>query len=240
MGTNLDAAPPKQNPGIRRIAIGAGLGLAGGLVGIVLPIALILLGTIEPGGLSKLGSSMLEATTILVLAGALLFVLSLVLYHLGFAALRKVDRVFTTASILCILGTVGFLLILLAAAVLLGSSNALLACAHAPQNGLKCINSVSPLSAYSATIGFGMGLLGGVGLVLGLGHTGGRYHRAPIYGGSFLYALLVVVVVGPFVELAYAFPGVEYLLLAIPLLALLAPGLTLWGALPLAHDSTRA
>ncbi|MCI4323275.1 MAG: hypothetical protein L3K03_04550 [Thermoplasmata archaeon] len=239
MSTNSDPAVPRENPGIRRIAIGAGLGLAGGLVGIVFPIALIVLGTLEPGGLAKLGSSTLEATTILVLAGALLFVLSLALYRWGFSALRKVDRTFTTASILCLVGSLGFLLILLAATLLVGSSNALVACAQVPQQGLKCLDNVSPLGAYSATIGFWMAWIGGVGLVLGLGHTGGRYHRAPIYGGSFLYGLLLLVVVGPFLGLVYAVPHVEYLLLAIPLLALLAPGFTLWGALPAARSSVR-
>ncbi len=229
----------RDGPGVRRLALGAGLGLAGGLVGVVLPISLILLGSLAPGGLSSFGSMTVEATTILLLAGAILFVLSLVLYHLGFAALRKVDRVFTTASVLCIIGTIGFLLLLLAAAALLGSSSALVACAHAPRSALQCLNSTSPLGAYSAAIGFWMGWLGGVGLVLGLGHAGGRYHRAPLYGGSFLYALLVVVVVGPFLGLVYAVPDVEYLLLAVPLLALLAPGLTLWGALPRTGTSSR-
>lgn len=165
------------------------------------------------------------------MAGAILFLLSLLLYRIAFASLRRADRWFTLASALCLLGTFGFVLLLLAAVVLLGSSDSLLTCLQGrPTRALSCLRSGSPLGGYTALIGFWMGWLGGLGIVLGLGFGGRFFHRPGLGGGAALYAILLLVLVGPFIALVVSFPGAPYLLLAVPLLIVLAPGLVYAGA----------
>jgi hypothetical protein len=207
--------------GSHRIAIGAGLGVAGALITLLLPFALLWLSISNPDGLFTFNSNLVRDISLLVLAGAILFLLSLFVYRRGFAVLRKVDRRFTVASILCLIGSLGFLLLLVAVVVILGSTNALVTCIGGhPSHALSCLRSGEPLGAYTGLVGFWLGWIGGVGLVLGLASAGRRFSRGILYGSA---------LVGPFVGLIYPVPGAEYLLLLSPLLALLAPGLAYAG-----------
>lgn len=226
--------PESDARGVWRLATGAGLGLAAAILAVVLPITFLILTTYNPGGFFTYGTAMVETTTFLVLVGAILFILSLLLYRLGFSALRRVDRRFVAASTLCLIGSVGFLLIIVTAVILLGSTGSLLACVHGqPSHAITCLRSLSPLGAYTVLLGFWLSWLGGLGIVLGLGASGARYHRGSFYGGSALYTLLLLVLVGPYVDLLLRFPGAQYLLFSAPLLAILAPGLVLGGSTPL-------
>jgi NADH:ubiquinone oxidoreductase subunit 6 (subunit J) len=217
--------------GARRIATGASLGIVAAAITLVLPLALLWIALYGPGHILTLNATLVEAISVLILAGAILFLLSLFLYRLGFAALRAVDPRFTAASILCVVGSIGFLLLLVAVAVVLGSTTSLLNCIGGqPSHALSCLRSGQPLGAYTGLLGFWLGWLGGVGLVLGLASAGRRFARGALYGGSIIYSLLLLVLVGPFLALVYPVPGAGLFLLALPVLALLAPALALAGA----------
>ena len=163
-------------------------------------------------------------TGLLILAGALLFLVSLFFYRRGFALLRKVDSRFAVASILCWIGTLGFLLVVVAAIVIVGSSSSLLSCVNGqPTHALTCLRSGEPLGAYTGLVGFWMGWLGGVGIVLGLSAGSSRFKTREIALGAALYAVLLLALVGPFVSLIVSFHGVEYLLVLVPFLSVLAP-----------------
>jgi hypothetical protein len=216
--------------GSHRIAIGAGLGVAAAAITLVLPFALLWWAVYTPGGFFQLNSSLVQDVSLLILAGAILFLLSLFLFRRGFAALRGVDRRFTAASVLCLVGSLGFLLLLVAVLVILGSSTSLVTCLHGqPSHALSCLRSGEPLGAYTGLAGFWLGWLGGVGLVLGLASAGRRFARGVLYGSAALYAILLLALVGPFLGLIYPVPGAQYLLLLTPILALLAPALAYAG-----------
>ncbi|MGC2289587.1 MAG: hypothetical protein WA688_07000, partial [Thermoplasmata archaeon] len=109
--------------GLGRLGTGAGVGLAGGIVGVVLPIVFLWLASHNPGGFFTYDTTLVDTIGFFVLAGAVLLLVSLFLYRRGFAVLRKIDGRFAVASVLCIVGSIGFLLLLVSAAVLVGSSS---------------------------------------------------------------------------------------------------------------------
>jgi len=217
--------------GLGRLSTGAGLGLAGGIVGVVLPIVFLWLASHNPGGFFTYDTTLVSTIGFLVLAGAVLLLVSLFLYRRGFAVLRKTDGRFALASVLCVIGSIGFLLLLVSAAILVGSSSSLVQCLHrSPTSALSCIRSGQPLGADTGLVGFWLGWLGGVGIVVGLSLAGRRYHNGAVLGGAALYAILLLVLIGPFVGLLTPLPGIDYLLLVTPLFIVLAPGLVLGGA----------
>lgn len=220
--------------GLSRLGTGAGVGLAGGIIGVILPIVFLWLSAHAPGGFFTYDTTLVDTTGFFVLAGAVLLLVSLFLYRRGFAALRKIVSTerswFVEASILCIVGSLGFLLILISAALLVGSGSSLISCLHqSPSHALSCIRSGQPLGADTALVGFWLGWLGGLGIVLGLATAGSRYHNGAISGGAALYAILLLVLIGPFLNLLVAIPGIDYLLLVTPVFLVLGPGLVLGG-----------
>jgi len=220
----------EENRGLRRLGTGAGVGLAGGILAVVLPVVFLWLSAYNPGGFFTYGTALIQTTGFFVLTGAVLFLVSLFVYRRGFAVLRKVDGRFAVASVLCIIGSIGFLLLLVSAALLVGASNSLIQCIHgAPSHALSCLRSGQPLGAYTGLVGFWLGWLGGLGIVVGLSMAGRRYRNGTVSGGAALYAILLLVLIGPFVALVTPLPGLQYLLLAAPIFIVLAPGLVLGG-----------
>jgi len=227
----------QEKDGLYRIATGAAVGLAAAILTIVVPIAFLLVASYAPGGFLSLNQgAYIEATALLILAGALLFLFCLFLYRRGFAQLRKVDSRFTAASILCLVGSIGFLLLLVAAILIVGSANSLLSCTSGhPTHALTCLRSGNPLGAYTGLAGFWLGWVGGVGIVLGLSASSSRFHDRSMAVGAALYAVLLLALVGPFVSLVVSFPGVEYLLLVVPIVCLAAPWFVYRGSGPLSE-----
>lgn len=224
-------ARTEDQTGARRIALGAGLGVAAALLTIALPLVFLYLTAYDPGGFFTFGATMFDTLSVLVLAGAILFLLSLFVYRRGFAILRTVESRFWIASVLCLVGSIGFLLIVVLAAVVLGSTSSLQSCLHgSPSHALSCLRSNQPIGAYSGLLGFALTWLGGLGIVLGLFFAGHRFERGSLTGGAILYLLLLLVLLGPFVALIYTVPGTQYVLLVAPILALVAPALVLGGA----------
>lgn len=229
---NADRMPARDEDqrGARRLALGAGLGLAAAVLSIALPLIFLYLATYNPGGFFTFSSMLIEDLSILLLAGAILFLFSLFVYRRAFATLRQVESRFWIASVLCLIGSIGFLLIVILAAVILGSTSSLQSCLHgSPSHALSCLRSNQPIGAYSGLLGFALTWLGGLGIVLGLFFASHRFVRGALAGGAVLYLLLLLVLVGPFIALIYSVPGTQYLLLVAPVLAILAPALVLAG-----------
>ncbi len=219
--------------GAYRIALGAWLGLFAGAIAIVLPSTAIFLSVYAPGSLFSLGTALFRLVGLLVLAGAILFLLSLFLYRRGFTALRRVEGEFALATVLCLVGSVGFLLLLVTAAVLAGSSTAVASCIHGqPTQSLSCLETNQPLGAYTAVIGFVFGWIGGVGIVVGLAFAGTRFAEPALRLGAFFYLGLLVLLIAPTLALLVPFDGVQFLLLIVPVLAVAAPALVLAGTIP--------
>ena len=218
--------------GTQRLGLAAGLGFAGAVAAIVLPLAFLFVTAEYPGGFFVLDARLVEVTSILVLAGAILLLLSLFFYRRSFSALRKVDPRFYVASVLCILGSVGFLLLLVAAALVAGDTSGLLSCVsgHA-SHALSCLESGEPFGAATSVIGFLLGWIGGVGIMIGLFVAGSRFRAGALSGSGVVYGLLLFVLLIPLASLFVTVPGVAYLLLLAPLLALVGPALALAGSL---------
>jgi hypothetical protein len=227
-----ESAPERNDPsGLRRIATGSTVGLAAGIVGLVLPLGLLLLASYSPGTVIMSPSELIQVTAVLAITGALLFFASLLLYRFGFASLRSIDRRFWIASALCMLGTVGLLLIVLPIAVALLSSDAMANCIQgAPTKASACLRSAAPLASYVAAAGFVLVWLGGLGIVVGLGLASVRYRQAWLTAGAALYALVVLGLIAPALALTTPVGGLAYAILALPLLVLIAPAVTSHGS----------
>ena len=234
MSQSTTSTPPpggtERAAGLRRLTAGGVLGLAGGLLAVAIPVGLAAGVRWAPGGALAWSSNLLLAGGVLILAGAILLVLSFLAYRRAFARLRTVDRRFLPASLLCLLGTLGFVLLVVAAAVAIGDASGLLGCVSgAPTRALACVRDASPLGAYTAVAGFALSWLGSLGLVLGLGLAGTAFRRRSFTGAAVLYAVLLLALVGPFLALLVTVPGVGYFLLVAPLLAVVAPAFVLAG-----------
>jgi hypothetical protein len=231
MATTAVQRAKLDEKGTFRLGLGAGFGLAGAIVGIVLPAIFLILAIYNPGGFFTLAGTFLEVTGYLVLIGALLLLVSLFLYRRSYAALRQVDRRFMLASVLCLIGSIGFLLLLVTAGIVVGNSSSLVACTNgAASHILTCLKSQQPLGAYTGLIGFWLGWIGGVGIVLGLFAAGSRFQRGAYAAGAIAYALLLLILIGPFVGALVTIPDIGYSLLLVPVLGIVAPAAVLAGS----------
>ncbi len=231
MATSAVERAKLDEKGTFRLGIGAGFGLAGALAAIVVPAIFVLLVEFDPGGFFTFASGFVQVLGYLVLIGALLLLVSLFLYRRAYAALRKVDSRFWVASILCLIGSIGFLLLLVSAGIVVGNSSSLVACTHgAASHIITCLKSQQPLGAYTALAGFWLGWIGGVGIVLGLGLAAGRFQRGAYAAGGIAYALLLLVLIGPFVAELVTIPDIGYVLLLVPILGVFAPAAVLAGS----------
>jgi hypothetical protein len=219
-----------ETRGLRRIAAGSMVGLAAGIVGLALPIGLFLLATYSPGTVLLSGPTLIEAAALLALAGTLLFALSLSLYRIGFWALQSYDRGFWSASVLCLLGTIGAVLIAVPIALAFLSSDAISNCIKgAPTHALTCLGSAAPLAASWAIVAFWLVWFGGLGVVVGIILAGRRYSQGWFYGSATLYALLLLGFVGPILGLLFPIGALTYPLILTPILILIAPAATIHG-----------
>ena len=217
--------PTEVDPkGLRRFQTGALFGIVGGVTGLLLPVLLNLLAFYDPSGLIAYGATLVELTAVLVLTGAVFLAISLIYYRFGFGALRDYDRRFLGASILCNIGSIGLLLIIVPVALALYSTPSMVTCIRgAPSSALSCLGTIQPLFAYALVVGFWLAWLGGLGIVLGLELGARRYRQASLFGGGVTYALLLLVLIDPFVALLFPIGGWQYPVLTLPILALIAP-----------------
>ncbi len=217
--------------GAGRLGLGAGLGFVGAIITIVVPVVILFVAADFPGGFFTISSRFIEVTAILVLTGAILLLLSLFLYRQSFSLLRKIDPRFYVASILCIIGSIGFLLILVAAAVVVGDTSGLISCVSGhPSHALTCLESGQPFGAVTAILGFLLAWIGGIGIMVGLLLAGNRFQSGALGGAGLCYAILLLLLLIPLASLFVTVPYDAYLLLLSPVLAVIGPFLALWGS----------
>ncbi len=231
-GTPAPRAPGDRT-GRRRLFLGGLFGLAGGVLGFVVPAALLLAAHFAPGAGDDPASVELGA---IVAAAGLLF-LCLVAYRSGFRALRSADRRFRIASTLCLVGSIGLLLLLAAAAYVSGSASDLAGCfTGAPGATVSCVRDHVPstsvgggLAVEFALAAFVLAWVGSLGLVFGLGWEARRIGSAALGASSALYALELLVLVGPIAGYLLALPAASDTVAALPFLGVLAPALAVVG-----------
>ncbi|MCI4333636.1 MAG: hypothetical protein L3K01_07970 [Thermoplasmata archaeon] len=225
------AVDGEHSKGLHRLATGSTVGLAAGVVGLVVPVTLLVVQSESPGALPLSPSQLIQVTAVLAIAGALLLAVSLIIYRMGFAAFRKVDRRFWSASVLCMLGTVGLLLLVLPIVVALTSSDSIAACIQgSPTHAPACLRSAAPLAGYVAVLGFWLLWLGGLGIVVGLSLVSVRYRQVWLTAGAALYAILLLGLIAPALALLFPIGGLAYAVLALPVLVLVAPAVTSHGS----------
>ena len=229
--------PLGEARGLQRIAVGSIVGLAAGLNGLALPTALYVRASDSPGVLSLSPSALVQVTSLLALVGAILFAISLLLYRSGFKILRASDRRLWLASLLCGAGTVGVILLLLPILFAFIGSDTMANCVQgAPSKALACIGTSTPLVGGLATIGGWLLWAGGLGVVVGIFLTSVRYRQPSLMAGSALYALILLVLIGPLVgALGWLRLGV----LAIPIMVLIAPIAVFYGNRRIAEAEER-
>lgn len=231
MAEDPNATRSMERRAVERFSTGALVGLAGGILALVVPVTLVLLAAYAPSVVLPFGDLAIEAVTAIAAVGALLFVVSLLFYRRALAALRRVDRRFWGPSALCLLGTLGFLLVFLAAILALASTDALTTCLQgSPSRAPSCLLSSSPRAAYSGAAGLVLAWLGGLGIVTGLALAAGRFGEVAWLGGAAAYAILLALLAAPFVAIVVPIRSLTYPILAAPLLVILAPALVASGS----------
>jgi hypothetical protein len=217
--------------GIRWLSLGGGLGCASGIAILLLPSIFLWVASHAPSGILTIGPHLVTIDSILVLAGALLLVLSLFLYRRAFATLRKSDERFRAPWALSLIGTLGVLFVLATSVIVLAYSDSIPTCLgpHGVPS-FSCLQAHAPWAVTSGLIGFWLTWLGVVGIVTGLSLAGRRFRAALFSTGAALYAILLLVLVGPFLAALRPFPGSADLLLGASILAVLAPALVLAAA----------
>lgn len=214
--------------GNRWIGAGGAFGLAGGVLAVVLPLLLVEISRHAPGGIAAASSSLVAWTSWFLLAGAVLLLLSFFAYRWGYSVLRKAEPTYWVASALCIVGSSGFLLLIIAAAVATGSENGLLACVQGPYSQIySCVQGQTPLGAYTAVAGLWLAWIGSVGIVLGLFQAGGRYLSGLYVGAGACYLITLVLLVGPLTGIFVSVAFIEPLLLMAPVFVVTGPLLVL-------------
>jgi hypothetical protein len=220
----------RDEKGARRLAIGAWFGLIAGFLAVVVPVAVIEISKYSPIGWLTLASTSVLTSSLVILVGAVLFAVSMFFYRSAFSKMRKFDPLLWGATILCLVGSIGFVLLVIATGYLSGHSDTLAGCLKGPASGiLSCIESGEPFGGYTVLVGFLCAWLGGLGIVVGLLVSSGHLGRGTIGLGGVVYLLFLIVALIPFIGIIVEFPGIRYILLLLPILVIAAPALVLSG-----------
>ncbi len=204
-----------ENTAVRRVAVGAGLGLIGGLIALAAP-ALLANELLNAAG--PIGARSITTDGSLVAIGAVALVGSFFFYGRGFAAWQDVDRSFRAATVLVAVGSLGALVLVVAAVVVVSSPSAIAAClAGDLTRALPCVYGASPLGRATTIAIFAGEMVGAAGLVLGLLRAA-RHLRSPWMAAG----------------------GVTYGAVLGTLLYLLVPGGTPFGPVPVSAGGTLA
>ena len=225
---------PEEEVGRRRLRTGALLGLSGALLSIGVPAALVIVAELLPSVGAPPLATIWSIAVPLGVVGAILLAVSLFLYRRAFAALGTVDPRLRAASALCLAGTLGTLLLVVAAIALVGSIAPVGTClGDQPSRLFHCLATGPESSAFgvdAAIAGFVLAWIGGLGIALGLGWEGGRTSTPVLTAAGFLYGLLLLVLVGPLAAFVHPFSGAAYLFVSVPILAVGAPALVVAGS----------
>ena len=219
---------------------GAGWLRAGGIFGAVgaavaFAVPALLWGLARWGAtpLIPFGTAWTQIAGILATAGAVLILVSFVCYRWSFSLFRRVAPRYWVPSALCLVGSSGLLLVLVATVLATGAAASVAGCVQGSwTNAYSCLQSASPLGAYAGLLGLWLGWIGGIGLVLGLAMRSGD-QGSPLIGiATILYAILVVLLVIPLLGLGIAVPRASTFLLLAPAFATVAPILVAAARVP--------
>jgi Protein of unknown function (DUF973) len=205
MGQTVPSAD--ELSGVSRIKWAALLGILalalaiGGVMIIFFDVGLGVTTNISNSGYVSLLRTILLAVA-LIAVGVILALLSFILYTAGFAALRKADGRFRVPMVLCIIGLIGLACITGFVAVYALSVNTAIAC---PSSNISCQNNATGSISQGATVvGYVGGLfafIGLIGLILGLWRFGSRYSSTINKVGAILYIIPVLSVIAPILTL---------------------------------------
>ncbi len=217
--------------GDRRIAVGAGLGVAAGVLLGVLPSLLFTVLYSGSTGALPLGASLFQTTGLLLMAGALLFLLSFSFYRWGFSRWRHQDARFDGPVALCLVGSIGALAVVATGIAIYSSPSAIEHCLHGrPSEWTTCLFGLSPYAALATTVGIVGGALGGIGLVAGFGLVARKVRSAALAAGAGVYGLLWILGAASLLGPVFGSAALRPLLITLPWVAVLAPLLVLAGA----------
>ena len=213
--------------------------ILGSVVALGAPTVLLLLAAGRRAGLSPASSRVLEAESLLVVAGAVLLLLALFLYRRAFVRLKHVDRRLRPVADVCLVGTVGAVVLVVVGAVVADGASSLTGClgGHAA-HALGCLRSDDPTVGYLAIAGFWLLWAGMAAVAAGLILAGRHFGRRAMTAGGAVYAILAADVAVPFAAVLVPLSAATaYPLGAAPVLAVAAAGLVYVGARSaLAHD----
>jgi hypothetical protein len=225
---------PEGRTALREIRWGGICGVAGAIAGVGLPVGYLLAVTYGPSSLGLSSAPFWQVEGTLLLAGSILFAVSLFLYRRAFSTLSDIDRRFVAPNLLGWVGIAGFVALAVAAVLLTGSASFLSTCVQGtPTKASHCLESGPPgavWGAYAGAVGLLGAWLGGLGVTLGLYEEGRRTGRTALTAAGLLYGILLLVLVGPILAIVDPFGGSSEILLAAPVLLLLAPSVAIGGA----------
>ncbi len=212
------------------LARGSFAGIVGALLGVVVPVALLLVAGRNAGGWFAFTSAFLATTDLFAVVGAFLLLLAFILYRRAFVRLKHVDPRLRPAAALALAGSIGALVLVVAGAWVAGGTSTLTGClAGRPSHILSCLRASDPAIGYLALAGFTLAWIGGVGVVAGLALAARHYGRGAITAGAVVYAVFLLDLLIPLAGLLTVVPGTVYAVGVAPVAAVLAPALVRSG-----------
>jgi hypothetical protein len=203
-------APPVEVEiaGVRRIQAGAIAGIVGLALGALTPFYLLFVlgvgvnAATATGGSASVAFTLVEVVFLSLFAGVALLLVSFGLYTAGFAKLRRADRKFGAPMGLAIVGLLGFLVIVGLVGLLAALLLQVIGCGGPGVATSSCVTLAAtvpdPVTLLGGLfLGFIVGLVGWIGLVLGLYRVGRRYGSTLTRVGAILYVVPVADVVAP-------------------------------------------
>ena len=230
-GTRMSApASTEEGKSESDLRRGSLLALGAALVAFVAPALLVLLARRSLFGLASGARTVVASEGALVAVGAILLLVAFLLYRRAFGHLRHVDARLGVATVLCLLGSIGAIVVVVAGALIGGGTSAVTGClgGHAT-HALTCLRSADPTAGYLALAGFWLAWIGAVGLCVGVILSGRHFRRRGVVAGGAVYAVLVLDVLVPFAGTLVSVPGTTEALAVAPFAAVLGPLLVYLG-----------
>jgi len=220
--------------------VGAGLGIAAGILLGVLPSLLFTVLYSGGSGSLPLGASLFQTTGLLLMIGAILFLLSFFFYRWGFSRWRRQDSRFGWPVWLCLVCSIGAIAVVGAGIAIYSSPSAIESCIHGhPSQWGSCLVQLSPWTALATIVGIVGGVLGGIGLVTGFALVAQKVRSPAFAAGAGVYALLWILGAASLIVQLLSSTAINTLLITLPWVAVLAPLLVLAGATQALIDPVR-
>ncbi len=226
-----DPGPSPDERAAHHLRRGSVAAIAGTLLALAAPTALLALARAGAIPLSAHSTSLAATAGTLVVLGGVLVLVAFFLYRRAFSNLKRVDRRLRPISVICLVGTVGALALIVGAAAAAGGSSAISSCLAGPaSHALSCLKSKDPSAGYLSAIGFWLVWAGAAAVAAGLLLSGKYYRRPAISAGGALDGVLVALLVVPFVGLLVHVPYLTGILAATPVVAVASAVLVYVGA----------